>query len=123
MEVNTSKFAARHLGISEQAFEDALTKEINDLLEEIEKTRLEALNDPPQEHHVVGPTPQEKVKLHKTPHSSSEATQTVHTDQPVRPDISHTQRLSHKGSTSNDPQYTSPGLIGRRKKKEMLLWS
>ena len=41
--VNSSKVAARRLGITEAEFNDALTQEINDLLKEIETARLEAL--------------------------------------------------------------------------------
>ena len=42
-EFNSSKFAAKRLGIPETEFEELLTKEINDLLDEIERTRLDAL--------------------------------------------------------------------------------
>jgi hypothetical protein len=42
-EVNSHKFTAKRLGISEEEFEDSLTTEINELLEEIEKTRLGSL--------------------------------------------------------------------------------
>lgn len=43
-EVNSSKFAAKRLGISDKEFEDSLTCEINDLLSEIEATRRNELH-------------------------------------------------------------------------------
>ena len=43
VETNSSKFAAKRLGIPEPEFKELLTKEINELLGEIERTRLAAL--------------------------------------------------------------------------------
>lgn len=42
--MSSTKFAARRLGLTELDFEDALTKEINDLLSEIDKERRAALD-------------------------------------------------------------------------------
>lgn len=52
-EVDSSKFAARRLGISESEFEDALTTEINELLGEIEAARLEAQHNEKEESGSV----------------------------------------------------------------------
>lgn len=107
-EVNSSAFAARRLGISEQAFDDAPTKEINDLLEEIERTRREALEEIIHDQAEGGLTQHETEVQDKTTHSLTEATKHELTELTAQLD---------KGNARRDSRHTSSGLIGRRKEK------
>ena len=72
--MNPYSLAAKRLGIPESEFEDALTKEINELLREIEEVRLEA------QRHAKGNSTcaihsldsEKEGKLHDSPQQTKE---------------------------------------------------
>jgi hypothetical protein len=113
--VNSSKFAAKRLGIPETEFKELLTREINELLDEIETTRLTALNGHGKDAEPPAPSPFTKGSRSDFTHSTR-VTETA--ECPQHSKVDHLQGdFHHKRSAqthSLHPQVRS----GRRTKAE-----
>jgi hypothetical protein len=129
-DINPSKLAARRLGISETEFEDSLTREINDLLSEIEIVRFEALrctNDDLASSNTPGATEERRgasdplqqnkdVELKGLrPGLSTQGIQSAHLTEGLNP----TDTLQPLEWTGRPPKLT-PGSRAKRGREEFV---
>jgi hypothetical protein len=118
--MNTSKFAARRMGISEQEFEEALTNENYDLLEEIDLTRRAALDAPDTESEQiqVSPSSHSKERRSGEPYSPPRANTTDCSESPESSEAPLPQGDPLlKVRSKNDTSFNSGRLVSRHKQK------